>query len=193
MRVAFDTEFYHRSRNELRLLSIGAVREDGEKFYALAPDFKETLELIKSDAASGSGNAQWLLDNVLQNDLEFIMRHDPIAHESYEILGKELEAFCGDSPQFWAYIPAFDMVVKAGIYGSLIGRPSHWPYTCNDLAVPFAVIGRRSKDYPMNDEYGEYEHNALGDAIWTMRVWNEINKEYVSSQTVQAVLHATLR
>lgn len=145
MRIFIDTEFYENGET-IKLISIGAVREDGETYYA---ETKGARELCF--------RSEWLVKNVLP----CLALTDNVRRERTEI-ARELLAFAGDQPEFWAYYADYDWVTVCQLYGRMIDLPSGWPMYCRDFKQWLDENGKpRLNEMP----YGA-EHNALADASW---------------------------
>lgn len=146
MRYFFDTEFWDRG-NQIDLISIGLIGEDGETYYA------ENLDFDWDDVPED----HWLQANVRP------FLEDGTVLKSLDAMADDLKEFCGDNPTFWAYYGAYDWVALCSIYGSMLGVPVNWPHRVRDIAQlaehsnvnPFRVI-------PQFDQ----KHHALNDAIW---------------------------
>lgn len=144
MRIWFDTEFIEDGRT-IDLLSIGAVREDGEEFYA------EVAETDRSRAHP------WVAEHVLP------LLTGPVRPRSD--IAADLIKFAGPEPEFWAYFCSYDWVALCQLYGTMLDLPSGWPMYCRDvkqLAVEHFQVHDLSELVP---QVGE--HNALVDARWT--------------------------
>lgn len=58
MDIFYDTEFHESGhRNPIDLISIGLVRDDGQKYYAILPDF----------SIPRAWDNEWIRENVLQH------------------------------------------------------------------------------------------------------------------------------
>lgn len=141
MRVFFDTEFIEDGKT-IDLISIGAVREDGLRFYA------------ESAACDLSKASDWVKSNVLPN-----LRGNGIPRS--DIASHFLE-FCGDEPKFWAYFAAYDWVALCQLYGTMMDLPKGWPMWCRDLKQELARLGIVDLPAQMT-----VEHDALADALYT--------------------------
>jgi hypothetical protein len=145
MRIWFDTEFIEDGKT-IDLISIGMVREDGAELY-----------LESSDVAWDKANT-WVLQNVVPRLNGPTIRRDAIA--------KMVQAFAGESPEFWAYYASYDWVVLCQLYGTMMDLPKGWPMYCNDLQqtldrLPYDLRSAvRLPDPPIT------EHHALADARW---------------------------
>ncbi len=138
MKIFVDTEFIERGPNyPLTLISIGAVRDDGEEFYAVSSDFDEAVcnEWVKTNVLPALGSAP----------------RKPVVR-----IADEFRLFAGQSPEFWADYCAYDWVVICQMYGTMMDLPSGWPMWCHDLRN---LAGERQF------ESKGVVHNAFDDAI----------------------------
>jgi hypothetical protein len=147
VRIYFDTEFIEDGRT-IDLLSIGLVREDGETYYA------EPAEADR-DLASG-----WVRENVLP------YMGGPI--KSRAAIAREVVAFVGDSPEFWAWYADYDWVALCQLFGTMMDLPDGWPMYCHDFKQHVDEHGIGA--LPEQGEADGPEHNALSDAHWLARV-----------------------
>lgn len=145
MKIWFDTEFIEDGRT-IDLISIGAIREDGECYYA------ESLDCDLSRASS------WVKENVLVHLNGFAVSRARIAADLIE--------FAGAKPEFWAYFADYDWVVLCQLYGTMMDLPANWPMWCRDLMQMREQVGR-----PELPSQISTEHHALNDAKWTKTAW----------------------
>ena len=178
MKYFLDTEFIEWAGG-IQLVSIGIISEDGRKFYAESSSFDER-------------NAdEWVMHNVLSK-LEYwtygpgeIPQNTVVVDnpkEDYRIYGTEsyiktamIAWFLSDkNPQFYAYYASYDWVVLCRIFGRMIDLPSGWPMFVMDLKQMMEERGldQEWKRKVCPDPAGE--HNALADAEWNMKLYNEI-------------------
>ena len=139
MKIWFDTEFIEDGKT-IELISIGMVRADGNVFYREAE-----CDHSKAD--------DWVKQNVLTQ-----LTGDTVPREQ---IRNDILAFCGESPEFWAYYADYDWVVLCQLFGRMIDLPDHWPMFCNDVQQLRYNMGASLPE----QESGE--HNALSDALWT--------------------------
>lgn len=147
MRIFFDTEFIEDGRT-IELLSIGAVRDDGAMFYA------EPAETDRSRAS------EWVVANVLPHLYGPLVKRSKIA--------ADFRSFVGDAPEFWAYYADYDWVALCQLYGRMIDLPKGWPMYCRDFKQWLDDHGN-----PKLDKHRGVEHNALDDALWLKRVFEQ--------------------
>lgn len=142
MRIFFDTEFIEDGRT-IDLISIGAVKENGETYYAISSEFD----------ASKAG--EWVVTNVLY-PLE-----KNIERKSRSTIAAEMVEFAGPAPEFWAYYADYDWVVLCQLYGRMLDLPQGWPMFCRDIKQLCD-----DKGSPRLPKQESNEHNALADARW---------------------------
>lgn len=152
MRIWFDTEFWDTGCS-IALLSIGMYREDGQTYYAEV----EGAPWPQIHASTGE-NERWLVENVLP--------HFTGPSKPRQQIADEIVAFCGQSPEFWAYVAAYDWVTLNQLYGPLVDRPKGWPTFCRDVKQLLLDAGG-----PWVPKQVGTEHNALDDAMWAHVAW----------------------
>jgi hypothetical protein len=148
LRIFFDTEFIEDGHT-IELLAIGAVREDGDLYYA------------ESSEADHSRASEWVQANVLP--------HLTGGHQRTKAeIAAELIEWCGPEPEFWAYYADYDWVALCQLFGTMMDLPDGWPMYCRDLKQ---LLDDRRLELSQDDSL----HNALGDARWVAathaKVW----------------------
>lgn len=148
MRIFFDTEFMEDGKT-IELLSIGMIRDDGEKYYA---------EVSPSEVDYSKMNP-WVVENVLPH-----LRGGK-NYKNRARIAQEIKEFVGPDPEFWAYYADYDWVVLCQLYGRMLDLPEGWPMFCRDLRqvmdfnLPLA--------YVLKEQIPNLaEHDALADATW---------------------------
>jgi hypothetical protein len=152
MRIFFDTEFEDTGR-EIKLISIGAVREDGQQFYA------ETVW------TPSPNTDPWILENVvphLRGRKFWLSRAD---------LAREFDEFAGNDPEFWAFVGAYDWAALCQLYGKMLDRPGGWPSYYRDVKLLWEMA--RRPDLPQR--FGT-AHFALDDALWTKALFDSLKR-----------------
>jgi hypothetical protein len=144
MKIFFDTEFLDGD-DDINLLSIGMVREDGKTYYA---------ELHECDKSLAN---DWVKENV------FPHLTGPVKFK--EQIVQDLLNFCGDEAEFWAYgIPDLDYNLVMRLFGWKI--PKSWSKGDYDVMSVFQtsswVFPPKQKTIP---------HNALNDALWAKEIY----------------------
>lgn len=158
MKVFFDTEFYEDGAT-IQLISLGAVREDGAEYYA---ETWPAHELAKS--------SDWLRANVAP-----YLTSDSKTSKSRPEIAKDLLAFAGEKPQWWAYYADYDWVVLCQLFGRMIDLPKGWPMYCRDLKQ---LMDEQEARYTLQlPEKPANVHNALADAQWVKRVYDYLMQE----------------
>ena len=156
-RIWYDTEFLERGHQHgIELLSIGAVREDGEEYYAVVLD-------ADWDAVR---DHEWLMANVVPSlPGQWIggQWHLDQSHPSVkfrDVIAKELETFALENgkPELWAWFGAYDHVAFCQLWGRMIGLPKGMPMWTNDLRQEQHRLGVPMPKQPAG------EHHALMDA-----------------------------
>ena len=145
MKYWFDTEFIEDGKT-IDLMSIGIVSEDGRKYYA---------ECQECDLSRASA---WVRENVIPH-----LAGNPKPRAQ---IAREIVAFVGDKPEFWAYFSAYDWVALCQLFGTMMDLPSGWPMYCRDLKQVCDALGD-----PELPRQTTAEHNALADALWTREAW----------------------
>lgn len=150
MRAWLDTEFIEDGRT-IDLMSVGMVREDGLQFY------RENAGCDLSRASS------WVRENVIPH------LRGGVDREPRSAIARDIVAFAGEAPEFWAYYAAYDWVALCQLFGTMMDLPKGWPMFCLDVQQEAHVRGIRDLDKVIV-RIGP-EHNALADAQWTQRAW----------------------
>jgi hypothetical protein len=148
VRVFFDTEFQEREDGRVELISLGAIRDDGQEFYS---------ECLEFEWASAD---PWVMTNVITNLTGPVM--------SIHNLRPQFRTFCGDSPEFWAYYGAYDWYLICQLYGGFQGLPASWPKHCNEL-MTLATVNSTHHAFPVQSGI---EHHALHDARWNLQLYH---------------------
>lgn len=154
MKVWFDTEFIEDGKT-IDLISIGAVREDGYRYYA------ESAECDLSRASP------WVVENVLPFTSG---KKTPRAQ-----IATDLIEFMGDKPEIWAYYADYDWVALCQLFGTMMDLPNGWPRFCRDVKQLCVSMG----DPKLPKQVGQ-EHNALADAVWTKQAWEFLQEHSVT-------------
>eukprot|EP00918_Siedleckia_nematoides_P036361 GHVU01079058.1.p1 GENE.GHVU01079058.1~~GHVU01079058.1.p1 ORF type:complete len:311 (-),score=46.14 GHVU01079058.1:287-1219(-) len=149
MKIWFDTEFVEDGHT-IDLISIGMVREDGAAYYAECAEFDP-------DRAG-----DWVARNVLPHLTGEAKPRVQIA--------REIAAFAGERPEFWAYYADYDWVALCQLYGTMMDLPKGWPMYCRDLKQWADMLGGAA--LPPQDTT---EHHALNDAQWTRAAWEHLS------------------
>jgi hypothetical protein len=144
MRYFYDTEFLDDG-NTINFISIGIIREDGLEYYAVNAD-ADWSRIHKHD---------WLMANVV-NQLPPKSGWKPKTQIADEVENFLLSA---PKPQLWGWFSAYDHVVLAQLFGTMLDLPRGIPMFTNDLRSLIDRLG--VKTIPPQ---GAGMHDALEDA-----------------------------
>lgn len=172
MRIYYDTEFIEDGKT-IDLLSIGMVAEDGRELYLIPGDTNAILRACQRE---------WLRQNVLpylpiivrDDGEEFGMsepywyewNEDHPAYDKNVWITSTIRAMVHQfilntpNPQLWSWYPAYDHVVLAQLFGTMMDLPPVIPMTTFDLEQERVRIGA---PLPLGTKDA---HNALADAHW---------------------------
>lgn len=150
-----DTEFDENGKTVV-LISIGIVCENNKKFYEVSNEFNPN----KCN--------KWVRENVLPYlFIGKFAKQEPVSR--FEIK-ERLLAFVnkntkrGAKPEFWADHASYDWIVLCQLFGRMIDLPENFPKHCMDTKQEEVMIGN-----PEMPKKSGTEHNALDDAIYTMK------------------------
>ncbi len=156
MRYFFDTEFIDRPFS-LQLISIGMVSEDGREFYG------------ENDDVDWTQASHWVMQNVAPYVGHFEMDLIDIQIGLRKLIGNDRE------PEFWAYNGAYDWVLFAWLFKSILNFPRSWPkrhYELQELMVQADTQGYTLNNIPV--QKGQH-HNALEDAKWNRELFQYLH------------------
>ena len=170
MRYFIDTEFIERGpKHPVELVSVGVVREDGRRFYAISTEFKARHA------------STWVKENVLAHLPP--RNPDPYAsiHQKWlslrwmkrDQIRDGLLAFVGDDPEpeFWGWCCGFDYVLVSQLVG-FDRWPNWWPYYFRDiqqLADERGIALNGVQQQPT-------QHDALADAQGIRHLWKHLSQ-----------------
>lgn len=168
MKYFYDTEFLEDG-STIELISIGIAAADGREYYAVNSDMPR--ERIHKH--------EWLMENVWPS-LPLIGRKDSNGYAGSErrgnldmksplvkpkwVIANEVREFLletAGTPELWAWYSAYDHVVLAQLFGTMMNLPKGLPMYTHDL--------RAYIDYQDNQKLPKQVvglHNALADARW---------------------------
>ena len=160
MKCFVDTEFYEDG-NTIDLISIGAVRSDGEEFYAVSTEAK--LDRV----------SDWVRKNVLTQ----LPPYGDKAWMSRKQIAERFHSFVTGQGTYgaerrhavheiWAYYADYDWVAICQLYGTMMGLPNLFPRYCLDLKQLSWLVGN-----PKHPKQTEGLHNALADARWNKELY----------------------
>ena len=162
-KLFFDAEFCDITAKEIKFLSLALVKETGEKLY---------IE-IKQPFYKCSG---WVMETVVP-----LLKKEKV---SLDTAREQVREFIGDQAQGYqlvADVNQFDWVGWCAFWGCVFQQPVH--YIPLDLST---IIDDRGYDVDIdrNDlaeslgiEPATNKHNALDDALLTMRIWYALQKQ----------------
>lgn len=171
MKVFYDTEFLEAGGlDAIRLISIGAIAEDGREFYAIDASAPWTR----------ISDHRWLMENVIPHlpgrkdrygvfkpdvkAIDVVMTRQRIKQGLYNFLRDSSK----DTPlELWADYAAYDHVVLAQVFGRMVDLPDFVPMFTNDLRQEWKRLGS-PPEMDTVDLQERPEHNALNDA-WRCR------------------------
>lgn len=159
--IFFDSEFYENGET-ITLISIGCIKEDGEKLYLVNKDFDYNWFRDDAESRDQYETVTFLRENVF-NQIKS-------THEntfSVKAIRNILMNYCGSSPTFWTSTGCYDWVMlMQNLFGRMLDKPKHWPYLVMDTAQLKVMLPQVKKDLSLFPfpwpESGE--HNALFDA-----------------------------
>ena len=152
VRCFVDTEFYEDGET-IDLISLGAVRSDGDEFYAVNRE-------AKLHRVSG-----WVREHVLPmlpsyGDKAWMTRSE-IATRFSDFMNGSFDGKRRPVSETWGYYADYDHVAICQLYGTMMGLPNHFPRYCLDLKQLSWMLGN-----PKHPPDPRGEHNALVDARW---------------------------
>lgn len=164
MKALYDTEFVEQGpEHPIHFVSIGMVTEDGRELYAVNADLDQ--HLVRSHPFVGEH--VWphlpLVDpkpGVRGGSHKRLDLDHPDVHPRAKI-ARMVSAFLAQVPdvELWAWYGAYDHVVLAQLFGTMVDLPDHIPMYTNDLKQEAARLGN-----PQLPEQPDGEHHALADA-----------------------------
>lgn len=146
MRYYLDTEFMDDGRT-IDLISIGIACEDGRTYYA------------ECSYAIHHAFSPWINENVVP-----LLQGEKYRKDHYTIATEVID-FCGEKPEFWAYVSAHDWIALTQLFGPLIDRPPTWPINCFDLYQE-----KRRLNCTNIPKQASPKHHAINDAIYDMHI-----------------------
>lgn len=173
MRYFYDTEFIEDGTT-VDLISIGIVAEDGREYYA-----------VNRNAPWGRiRQHDWLMANVVPHLTEgepgsFLFNLDTPVYMPKAWIAAQVRDFllAHNGPvELWGYYSAYDHVVLAQLWGTMMQLPSGVPMWTNDIQQ---VAAARGLDNSLPPQKGT-AHNALDDARWTREAWAYLTSREVT-------------
>lgn len=178
MKVWYDTEFIETGpQNAIQFVSIGMVREDGAEYYAVNGDLSEDWQWYMREHPWLGPNV-WeqlpLTQPIAPDAVGWINSQHPSVKQSGQI-ARDVALFCAEGlaqdekAELWADYGAYDHVVLAGLFGTMMDLPSHMPMYTHDLRQAIDMLNP-GWVVPQPD-WGA--HHALADAQWVRdRYWD---------------------
>lgn len=154
MKIFFDSEFIDDGRN-LLLISLGAVSENGDIFYAESNEFDAELA------------DPWVHRNVLNQVGQMPAQSNKQIADNFENYVHKCTRMGLDIPIFYGWFADYDWVLLTKLYGGMLKVPSGWPQLCLD--VKQEAIRLENPRLPMQSTR---KHHALNDAIWTKEAFD---------------------
>lgn len=168
-KIWYDTEFVEDGRT-IRLLSIGMVREDGTKYYAISGDPRTISDAV---------DHEWLRKHVIPHlpvrpipaehgwDWKWINDHPDIQRVLPKwLIADQVRSFirgAGPAVQMRAWYGSYDHVALMWLWGQMIKKPDGVPMWTWDLKQEAERLGNPQ----LPPQPAGEEHHALNDAIWT--------------------------
>jgi len=174
MKYFLDTEFIERP-NQIDLISIGLVCEDGREYYAINTEYSyfDASDWVKENVIQPMYLQEVGRDNRDKYSIEFFQRsYGRTLLQIKKDLLEFIEVTIYDKPEFWGHYSAYDWVVFCWIFGTMAELPRGYPMYCNDLQQVFdnsniEVVVPEQKN----------EHNALDDAKWNKAFYDSMMAE----------------
>ena len=173
MRVFLDTEFIEDGKT-IDLMSIGLVREDGKMYYAVSSE----CDLDKA--------SDWVKENVIPNLFQDKAPFDKdSALKTRAQIKKDIVAFVGENPEFWAYYADYDWVVFCQLFGLMIDLPRNFPMFCLDFKQVLYLFKIERDSLNVTNAL---DHNALADAFELKQMYDAflqiMYKEFRSNSSI---------
>lgn len=174
--IFLDTEFDENPHGMTDLISVGLVSECGKEYYA---------ELVHSYSFY---NDPWLTENVVPHLTGKQKEADIISFEVINFL-KELSPNT-DSSNFirlWAWKGTYDWYLMINLLGGFKKVPAFIPKTYFELANHYSILNNLVD--PNDILKSEKNHNALEDAKWNMKLFNNLEKEKINDINLKLDLY----
>lgn len=156
MKYFYDTEFHEDGRT-IDFISVGIVTEDGREYYAVnaEADWPRIRE------------HEWLMANVYPH-----LPH-PGEWKPKRQIAREVQEFllASTPPELWAWFSAYDHVVLAQLFGTMMDLPEGIPMYTNDVRslVDWTDVDRLPRQTGTS-------HDALDDARHVKAMYEHIIK-----------------
>lgn len=167
-RVFYDTEFIERGPQwPITRISLGAVDEDDNSFYVINSD----LDLQRL------ANHDWHLVNTVPalpvkwNKEATCLVWDKDHPDYCRVMDttkarKAIVEFMGEKPEIWAYYGAYDHVILAQWFGTMLDLPPSMPMFTNEIMTYATLLQVFEDDFPecCSGDCGGMAHYAPHDA-----------------------------
>jgi hypothetical protein len=156
MRFFYDCEFIEDGTT-IDLVSIAVVDETGREFYAVSTEFDPTRAI------------SWVRRNVLA---QLPPPADPV-WRGRDRIRADLLAFLtapGEPIELWAWMSAYDHVVRAQLRGDMRALPRQIPRFTHELRQRWEDAGSPPLPEPPSDQ-----HDALADARHNLARWRVLD------------------
>jgi hypothetical protein len=203
----YDTEFIegftqsidNKPVHTIQLISIGIVRDDGIKYYAISSEYdydssdfwvkQNVIQPLYLATVPEAARSEYSVENFHQT---FGKPNSQIAEEIKDFIQRGLASFWDeekgeftDNAELYGYYSDYDHVLFCSLFGRMIDLPAGFPMLTIDLKQmldeALRIRGNNKKekledvkahrDYPKNPS----EHDALADAQWNMALYEFIN------------------
>jgi hypothetical protein len=172
MKYFYDTEFIEDGKT-IDLISIAIVAEDGREYYAVNANLPE--KRVRKH--------EWLMENVVphlpqghgdwKNHMPKRWLFDYSDHrvKARKTIRREVREFllAGGQPELWAWFSAYDHVVLAQLFGTMMDIPEGIPMFTNDVRSLVDWTGV----YQLPAQVGT-AHDALDDARHVKAMYQHI-------------------
>lgn len=167
----FHKPLFGKRRHFIDLISIGIVAEDGREYYAISTDFnpKDANYWVKKNVLDKLEPKKIWMDKYHHGGY---MGYNPIWRPNAIITADLIEFFrvgIDQSIEIYTYYGAYDHVVLCALFGTMIMLPQGMPMFTRDLMQMAVESG-----LPNFPNHGDDEHNALADAKWNQKLYNDI-------------------
>jgi len=197
-RYYLDTEFADNGLNDLRLISLALVCDDGRELYLCNSAW------LGDDGQPDASNADgWLREHVFpqlpyckcpensacrRGALYFVHKSDcrwrrtPDMREM--IIDFVKDPGNGERVEFWAYFASYDWILLCWIFGRMLDLPKHFEWLVHDLRVWATTLGYTGKFKELVPDSGH--HDALADARWNRDVHKILTKRFAQERDQRA-------
>lgn len=166
-RFFLDTEFLEAGPSQaVHLVSLGLVAEDGRTYYAECADTDLSLA------------NDWVKKNVVPHlkGGAYAKSRAKIREEVVAFVLPDRDRGRG-GVEFWGYYSAYDWVVFAQLFGTMVDLPKGMPMFCHDIKQWMEELQVEKRWLPKQEGA---EHDALNDAQW-----NKLAYDFLAKRTMQ--------